>query len=63
MSHASIKTFNDSLSPERKQIADRLFDIIDTNLNATEKKIWHAHPVWFIDGDPVVGYSPLKDSM
>jgi hypothetical protein len=26
-----------------------------------ENKIWHAHPVWFLDGNPVVGYSKLKD--
>ena len=23
--------------------------------------MWHAHPVWFLDGNPVVGYSKLKD--
>lgn len=22
-----------------------------------------AHPVWFLDGNPVVGYSKLKDSV
>ena len=25
-----------------------------------ENKIWHAHPVWFLDGNPVVGYSKQK---
>jgi hypothetical protein len=25
-----------------------------------ESKIWHAHPVWFLDGNPVVGYSKQK---
>lgn len=25
-----------------------------------EHKIWHAHPVWFLDGNPIVGYSKLK---
>ena len=23
--------------------------------------MWHAHPVWFLDGNPIVGYSKLKD--
>ena len=23
-------------------------------------KIWHRHPVWFLDGNPTVGYSKLK---
>lgn len=25
-----------------------------------ENKIWHAHPVWFLDGNPIVGYSKQK---
>ena len=25
-----------------------------------ENKVWHAHPVWFLDGNPVAGYSKLK---
>jgi hypothetical protein len=28
-------------------------------LNA-ESKIWHAHPVWFINENPIVGYSLQK---
>jgi hypothetical protein len=23
-------------------------------------KVWHRHPVWFIDGNPIVGYSKEK---
>ena len=26
-----------------------------------EQKIWHAHPVWFLNGNPIVGYSKLKE--
>jgi Domain of unknown function (DU1801) len=29
-------------------------------LPEAENKIWHAHPVWFLDGNPVVGYSKMK---
>jgi hypothetical protein len=25
-----------------------------------ENKVWHAHPVWFLDGNPIVGYSKQK---
>ena len=28
-----------------------------------ENKIWHAHPVWFLNGNPIVGYSKLKNSV
>lgn len=34
---------------------------IDRALPEAENKIWHAHPVWFLDGNPVVGYSKLKN--
>jgi hypothetical protein len=27
------------------------------------KDFWHAHPVWFLNGNPIVGYSALKDSV
>ena len=30
------------------------------NLPEAENKIWHAHPVWFLDGNPIVGYSKQK---
>jgi hypothetical protein len=25
-----------------------------------EEKIWHGSPVWFLEGNPIVGYSKLK---
>lgn len=56
-----IKKFNTSQIPVNRKICDTLFQVIDKNLNATENKIWHAHPVWFIEGNPIVGYSKLKD--
>ncbi len=28
-----------------------------------EGKIWHRHPVWFIGGNPIVGYHRLKDGV
>ena len=30
-------------------------------LPGAEYKIWHRHPVWFLDGNPVVGFSKLKN--
>jgi hypothetical protein len=42
-------------------ICDRLAEEIDGVLTEAENKIWHAHPVWFLDGNPVVGYGKLKD--
>jgi hypothetical protein len=58
-----IKAYNDKQSAGDKAICNLLAKEIDANLQEAEKKIWHAHPVWFLDGNPVVGYSKLKDSV
>jgi hypothetical protein len=53
--------YNNALTEGDKAISDILLETINKNLNFTESKIWHAHPVWFIEGNPVVGYSKLKN--
>ena len=58
-----IKAYNSKQSSEEKKICNILAEEIDRNLPEAENKIWHAHPVWFWDGNPVVGYSKLKDSV
>lgn len=55
-----IRKFNDSQIEDEKEICDVLYDIISKKLPQAENKIWHAHPVWFLEGNPVVGYSKLK---
>jgi hypothetical protein len=58
-----IKAYNDSQSKTDKEICNLLASTIDNELTEAENKIWHAHPVWFLDGNPIVGYSKLKDSV
>ena len=58
-----VKAYNNSQSANDKAICNALADEIDSNLPKAENKVWHAHPVWFLDGDPIVGYSKLKDSV
>lgn len=58
-----IKAYNNSLSKADIAICDLLAEEIDTHLPKAENKIWHRHPVWFLDGNPIVGYSKLKDSV
>ena len=43
-----------------KEISDLLARTIDSKLIEAENKIWHAYPVWFLDGNPIAGYSKLK---
>ncbi|MEZ4722133.1 MAG: DUF1801 domain-containing protein [Flavobacteriales bacterium] len=59
--HLEISAYHDMQSPMDKAICDRLSKEIITNLPEAEYKIWHAHPVWFLNGNPVVGYHKLKD--
>ena len=56
-----IQGYNDSQSTEDSEICNILSREISSNLPGAENKIWHAHPVWFLDGNPVVGYSKLKN--
>jgi hypothetical protein len=55
-----IKVYNDKQTSDDKEIYDRLAAIIDNELTESESKIWHSHPVWFLDGNPIVGYSKQK---
>jgi hypothetical protein len=59
--HPDTKEYNAAQTPEDRKICDRLAREIDRGLPEAENRIWHAHPVWFLDGNPVVGYSRLKN--
>src|SRR5436190_7908725 len=55
-----IQSYNNRLEPEDAAICDLLADLIDAGLKKSENKVWHAHPVWFLEGNPIVGYSKQK---
>lgn len=55
-----IATYHNKQSEDDKVICERLWKLMDQNLHNAENKIWHAHPVWFLDGNPIVGYSKQK---
>lgn len=58
-----IQAYNDSQSATDSEICNVLSREINLKLAEEESKIWHAHPVWFIDGNPIVGYSKLKSGI
>lgn len=58
-----ILAYNAAQAPGDRRICDALSAAIDRNLPGAECKIWHRHPVWFLEGNPIVGYSKLKDSV
>lgn len=55
-----ILAYNNKQSASDKEICDVLAEMISRELPEAENKIWHAHPVWFLEGNPVVGYSKQK---
>ncbi len=57
---ADIQSYNNKLTPNNNAICNLLAKEITAALPEAENKIWHAHPVWFLDGNPVVGYSKQK---
>ncbi len=60
MAQTSIDDYGAAQGPEDRAICDALRRAIDRALPDAEAKVWHAHPVWFLNGNPIVGYSNLK---
>lgn len=59
--HPDVDTYNAALEPADREVAELLARCIDAHLPDAENKIWHRHPVWFLAGNPIVGYGKLKD--
>ena len=55
-----ILDYQSELSVEDAEIGTAIIKLISKALPKAEGKVWHGHPVWFIDGNPVVGYSLKK---
>lgn len=58
--HSDTRKYNAAQAPSDRAVCQLLAEQIDRHLPDAENKIWHAHPVWFLDGNPIVGYSKLK---
>lgn len=57
---ATIDEYHTAQEPQDRATMDRLRGIIDAGLEGAESKLWHAHPVWFLDGNPITGYQTGK---
>ena len=58
--NSEIIEFNKSQTNDEREICDLLAQSINEMMPEAENKIWHRHPVWFLDDNPIVGYSKLK---
>jgi len=61
--HPDVHAYNEALDAADRAIGSLLADEIDRALADAENRIWHRHPVWFLDGNPIVGYDKLKHSV
>ena len=61
--NADIKAYNNNLESSDKDICNLLAATIDNILTEADSKIWHAHPVWFLNDNPTVGYSKQKKGL
>ena len=61
--NTEIQNYNQQFSSHDREIVEKLAKIINENLPEAENKIWHSHPVWFLEGNPIVGYSKQKAGM
>ena len=55
-----VQAYNDAQADEDRAICNLLTAEINRSLPKAENKVWHRHPVWFLEGNPIVGYSKLK---
>lgn len=58
--HTTIQHYNDALPKSWQPLCALLAETINAGLPDAESKVWHAHPVWFLNGNPIVGYSLQK---
>jgi hypothetical protein len=56
----ATRAYNARQAPADRAACDLLAAEISRGLPEAENKVWHGHPVWFLDGNPIVGYSKLK---
>jgi uncharacterized protein YdhG (YjbR/CyaY superfamily) len=56
----TVQAYINSQSLEDQLICNLLTNQINLHLPEAESKIWHAHPVWFLEENPIVGFSKQK---
>ena len=58
-----VVAFHAAQATADRPICEFLAKEISEALPEAQSKVWHRHPVWFLDGNPIVGYHRLKAGM
>lgn len=48
---------------EYEELCTTLCTLIDMQLAHATSKVWHGHPVWFLNDNPIVGYAIRKQGV
>jgi hypothetical protein len=59
--HPDTLAYHAARATADRSICEALAHAIEEHLPDAENRVWHGHPVWFLDGNPIVGYAKLKD--
>lgn len=58
-----VLEYNAAQISEHDAVCTDLSKLFSRSLPTAESKVWHGHPVWFIDGNPIAGYSIKKSGV
>jgi hypothetical protein len=55
--HPDIAAYHRRQTAEDRALCDLLAEAIERHLPEAQGKLWHGHPVWFLQDNPIMGYS------
>ncbi|MEN9731576.1 MAG: hypothetical protein RL488_886 [Actinomycetota bacterium] len=59
-SEQPLDNYLDSLDSVSREIFQTLLPLVRMTLPEAVSKVWHGHPVWFINENPILGVSRKK---
>ncbi len=59
----NIEAYNADQSVDDRVICDLLAETITAALPDAVATVWHGRPVWFLNGNPIVGYHRQKSGL
>mgnify|MGYP001558479798 CR=1 FL=1 len=60
---STVQDYHTKLDKNSLAICNTLRKEINLALPEATSKLWHGHPVWFINDNPIVGYAKRKDNV
>lgn len=55
-----VRHYIETQDDKTRILCEKLYTEIRSSLPDADNKIWHGHPVWFLAGNPIVGFDKQK---